>query len=107
MMATVTDREQRMRNIIEEWADTADELRALARWLIARADEIDALNDQPRPRHITYGQEYRRCGKPGCKCASGELHGPYWVATWTEGGKTKRKHIGKVWRDLAGELSPG
>jgi hypothetical protein len=20
----------------------------------------------------------RRCGKPGCRCAEGELHGPYW-----------------------------
>ena len=105
-MATVTDREQQMRILIDEWATTADELRALARWLITRADEIDALNDQPRPRRITYRQDYRTCGKPRCKCASGDLHGPYWVATWTEDGKTRKKHIGKVWRDVTDELPP-
>lgn len=26
----------------------------------------------------TYYAEERTCGKPDCKCANGELHGPYW-----------------------------
>lgn len=26
----------------------------------------------------TYYAEERTCGKPDCKCADGELHGPYW-----------------------------
>ena len=101
----VSEREQRMRDTVDAWAHTADELRDLARWLIQRADEIDTLNDQPRPPHVTYSHEYRRCGKAGCKCATGQPHGPYWVATWNEGGKTRRKHIGKVWRDIAPELA--
>ena len=25
-----------------------------------------------------YMQQGRRCGKPTCRCAHGELHGPYW-----------------------------
>lgn len=36
-----------------------------------------------------------RCGKKGCRCARGELHGPYWYAYWTEGGKTKSQYVGK------------
>ncbi len=99
-MSAVTEREQRMRDAIDEWAHTADDLRTLARWLLTRADEIDRLNDATPPRHYTYSQEYRRCGKAGCKCASGDPHGPYWVGSWSEGGKTKRKHIGRKWRDL-------
>lgn len=43
----------------------------------------------------TFRLEYTRCGKTGCKCTAGNLHGPYWYAYWTEEGKTKSKYIGK------------
>lgn len=36
-----------------------------------------------------------KCGKEGCKCGVGELHGPYWYAYWREGGKLRSKYIGK------------
>lgn len=29
---------------------------------------------------VRYYQQGRKCGKPNCKCAQGELHGPYWYA---------------------------
>ncbi|MCA1568292.1 MAG: hypothetical protein LC803_22135 [Acidobacteria bacterium] len=48
-----------------------------------------------RATHKTYRQEKVRCGKQGCKCANGELHGPYWYAYWSEGGKTKSEYVGK------------
>jgi hypothetical protein len=48
-----------------------------------------------RAIHKTYRQEMVRCGKQGCKCANGELHGPYWYAYWSEGGKTKSEYVGK------------
>lgn len=43
----------------------------------------------------TYRLEKVRCGKKGCKCADGSLHGPYWYAYWSEEGKTRSKYIGK------------
>lgn len=43
----------------------------------------------------TYQHEMVRCGKKGCRCARGELHGPYWYAYWTEGGKTRSQYVGK------------
>ncbi len=43
----------------------------------------------------TYRLEYTRCGKAGCKCVAGNLHGPYWYAYWTEAGKTKSRYVGK------------
>lgn len=48
-----------------------------------------------RLNHKTYQQELVRCGKKNCKCAKGQLHGPYWYAYWTEGGKSRSQYIGK------------
>jgi hypothetical protein len=45
--------------------------------------------------HKTYRREGVRCGKKGCKCTDGDLHGPYWYAYWSEGGKTRSKYIGR------------
>lgn len=45
--------------------------------------------------HKTYRSEMVRCGKKSCKCADGYLHGPYWYAYWSEGGKTRSQYVGK------------
>lgn len=42
---------------------------------------------------ITYYSEHRKCGRPGCKCAGGDLHGPYWYARDANGDIT---YIGKT-----------
>lgn len=36
------------------------------------------------PGHIV--TERVRCGKPNCRCARGELHGPYHYRRWRSGG---------------------
>lgn len=51
-------------------------------------EELRAINK-------TYRLEKVRCGKKNCRCAHGELHGPYWYAYWTEGGKTRSEYVGK------------
>lgn len=57
--------------------------------------------------HKTYRRELVQCGKQGCKCSDGELHGPYWYAYWTEGGKTKSQYVGKhLPKSVARRLSP-
>jgi hypothetical protein len=43
----------------------------------------------------TYRLAGVRCGKENCRCADGDLHGPYWYAYWSEQGKTKSQYIGK------------
>ena len=40
----------------------------------------------------TFGQVYRRCGKPTCWCAEGEGHLSNRI-TWTEDGKSRTKAI--------------
>jgi len=36
---------------------------------------------------------YQRCGKPGCRCARGRRHGPYWSRFWREGGRRRRAYV--------------
>jgi len=39
-------------------------------------------------------EQGRRCGKEGCRCTRGELHGPYtYVVLPREGGRTKTVYV--------------
>jgi len=35
--------------------------------------------------------EYKRCGKPNCRCARGQLHGPYYYRRWRDASGQQRK----------------
>ena len=37
--------------------------------------------------------DWKRCGKPTCRCARGALHGPYLSLRWREGGRQRRRYI--------------
>lgn len=41
----------------------------------------------------TVVENYRRCGKPECHCATGQGHGPYYLLTWSEDRRTRTQHI--------------
>lgn len=36
---------------------------------------------------------FKRCGKPNCKCASGELHGPYYYRYQRVGDRIRKEYI--------------
>lgn len=73
-------------------------LHELIEALKKRAGEDDIeMGVRPKSRE-TYRLERVRCGKEKCKCASGELHGPYWYAYWSEGGRTRSQYVGKKLR---------
>ncbi len=60
--------------------------------LLARREELLrelAQMGDMRPGSIS--ENYRRCGKAGCRCAApeGPRHGPYYAYTRKVGGKTK------------------
>lgn len=63
-----------------------------------RGREAEARREAVEEREIT-NKTYRlqgvRCGKEGCRCTAGDLHGPYWYAYWSEQGKTKSQYVGK------------
>lgn len=68
-------------------------------WLHSLIETAERASDDLPTKHAADQKSYRsemvRCGKKGCKCASGHLHGPYWYAYWTEKGKTRSQYIGK------------
>lgn len=48
----------------------------------------------PLPGSVTV--EWRRCGKPSCRCASNrpqDAHGPYARWVWRENGRTRRQYV--------------
>jgi hypothetical protein len=57
---------------------------------------IDGEPDAGEHKHYHYRQEYRKCGKPSCRCARGALHGPYLVAYYREGNRLKKRYLGKA-----------
>jgi hypothetical protein len=50
--------------------------------------KIEAIHGDLNARMI-------RCGKPKCRCAKGELHGPYYVYRLRKFGKRHSKYIRK------------
>ena len=42
-----------------------------------------------------YRSEAVRCGKATCACREGKLHGPYVYKYWREGGRLRKKYVGK------------
>lgn len=79
---------------LDTWLHTLLEDRELRKRVRGAAKQHEVLQSH-RTAHLTYRLERVRCGKKGCKCAEGKLHGPYWYAYWTEGGKTKSQYVGK------------
>ncbi len=43
--------------------------------------------------------QFVRCGTPGCKCATGDLHGPYYYRFWREDGRLRKAYVKQT--DLA------
>lgn len=40
--------------------------------------------------------QWVRCGKPNCRCARGEHHGPYWYRFWWEDGRKHKAYVRKA-----------
>ncbi len=45
----------------------------------------------PLPGSLQF--EWRRCGKPACRCARGEPHGPYFYRCWYEAGRRRKRYV--------------
>lgn len=87
-----------------------EQQRSLSQWLTTTIQEqeqslakLEALPPKPGREvvdkqlvgTVIYQLEAVRCGKPTCKCAKGELHGPYWYAYQRQEGKLKSWYVGK------------
>ena len=45
------------------------------------------------PQTGSLQREWRRCGKPTCRCTRGRLHGPYWYLRWRTRGRQRRRYV--------------
>ena len=69
--------------------------------------EMEMLKDYSRKKML-YGsvvKKYKACGKGGCKCTRGALHGPFYYLTFKEGKKTKMIFIKKNLWEVAIKLN--
>jgi hypothetical protein len=37
--------------------------------------------------------QWVRCGRPGCRCARGQPHGPYFYRFWREAGRLRKAYV--------------
>lgn len=57
---------------------------------------LEVRHGRERGHGITYELKRVLCGKKGCN----KLHGPYWYAFWTAGGRVRSVYIGKTFRKV-------
>lgn len=57
---------------------------------------LESRHSHERGHSITYQSRLVLCGKPNCA----KLHGPYWYAYWTAGGRVQTHYIGKSFQRL-------
>lgn len=53
--------------------------------------EVEHDHGAPNGSSVTYQLELTLCGKPRCS----KWHGPYWYAYWSEGGRKRKRYIGR------------
>jgi hypothetical protein len=62
--------------------------------LLARRREAAArLGDVEQVLAGTLAEQSRRCGRPGCRCADGEPHGPYAYFTPRPAGRGRARYV--------------
>jgi len=65
-----------------------------ARQLLARRRAAAArLGDVEQVLAGTLTEQARRCGRPGCRCAGGEPHGPYACFTPRPAGRGRARYV--------------
>jgi hypothetical protein len=77
-----------MTNKIDPGSMTSRQLRARRRRLARSLPDVEALIAG------SVVEQGRRCGKEGCRCATGELHGPYtYVVLPRAAGRTRTVYV--------------
>jgi hypothetical protein len=60
----------------------------------AKADAVLSTEiTQALPKVGALCAPWVRCGTAGCRCARGELHGPYYYRFWREDGRLRKYYV--------------
>lgn len=56
--------------------------------------DLQSLPKIAQPQHLgAVCMQWTKCGKAGCRCARGELHGPYAYVFWRENGRLRKTYV--------------
>ena len=66
--------------------------------------DLDGLLPKSEPLAGSLHLEWRKCGNRECRCARGELHGPYAYRHWRENGRQRKAYVA---RDRVSEVMAG
>ena len=67
--------------------------------LARRRAAAGRLGDVEQVLSGTLTEQSRRCGRPGCRCADGEPHGPYAYFTPRPGGRGRARYVPAILAD--------
>jgi Family of unknown function (DUF6788) len=57
------------------------------------AEWPDLKIPKPLPKTGSLHLEFKRCGRPSCRCRHGLMHGPYLYRHWREGGRQRKTYV--------------
>lgn len=77
---------EEIKNQVRAWMEEFD-IPSVVTW-------VKEVTREPSLAKKNAREEFRKCGKANCRCARGELHGPYLYLQYREGGKVKRQYLG-------------
>lgn len=66
---------------------------------------MEIKNSKTLPKIGAVCEQLIRCGKPNCRCARGELHGPYFYMFYRDGGRLKKVYVKREYVDRLREAS--
>jgi hypothetical protein len=78
---------------LNEW--TREQIRRSKITVSKKASTVKNVIEELSLENKTYRLEAIRCGKEKCKCARGQMHGPYWYSYARVDGKLKSTYVGK------------
>jgi hypothetical protein len=61
-----------------------------------RGAGVSAQRRIPLPKSRSLGalvEQWVRCGKPGCRCVRGQLHGPYFAVMARPDGRLRKRYV--------------
>ena len=63
--------------------------------MLVRLEEHSPETKLPKllPKNGAVCAQLVRCGRPGCRCERGELHGPYHYLFWREHGQLHKQYV--------------
>ena len=58
--------------------------------------ETESVETLPKTLPGVVCAQWRKCGNADCRCARGDLHGPYFARFWRQGGRLRKAYVRKA-----------